>query len=206
MIAASYWAPIHAYVCRRWGMPAEEARDLTQDFFVQALERELFHRYDPARSRLRTYIRLCVDSHVRNAYTAQRRVKRGGGAMHLSLDHASHLPAVNDAESDRWFEQEWMRALFADALRALEEECTKSGKLTQFRLLARYDIDEIDQPQRSSYAELGEAFGIPVTQVTNYLAWSRRRLRVLVLERLRAQCRDEEEFREEARLVLGVEA
>jgi hypothetical protein len=48
------------------------------------------------------------------------------------------------------------------------------------------------------------AFDIPVTQVTNYLAWARRRLRAHVLDVLRAQCGSEDEFREEARALLGV--
>jgi hypothetical protein len=45
-----------------------------------------------------------------------------------------------------------------------------------------------------------------VTQVTNYLAWSRRQLRERVLEVLRAQCGSEAEFRSEVQQVFGVDA
>ena len=48
-------------------------------------------------------------------------------------------------------------------------------------------------------------FGIPVTQVTNYLAFARRELRRLVLERLQTLCATDEEFRLEARDFLGVD-
>ncbi|MGH9580978.1 MAG: RNA polymerase sigma factor [Terriglobales bacterium] len=47
--------------------------------------------------------------------------------------------------------------------------------------------------------------GIAVTDVTNHLAWARREFRRIALERLRAMTASEEEFRREARALLGVE-
>jgi hypothetical protein len=46
---------------------------------------------------------------------------------------------------------------------------------------------------------------LPATQVTDFLAAARREFRRLVLERLRELTGSEREFREEARLVLGVD-
>ena len=42
-----------------------------------------------------------------------------------------------------------------------------------------------------------------MTQVTNHLAWARRELRKLVLERLRSLTATDAEFREEAEELLG---
>jgi hypothetical protein len=42
--------------------------------------------------------------------------------------------------------------------------------------------------------------------VTNHLHWARRELRKAVLEKLRETTASEEEFRDEARALLGVEA
>lgn len=203
-IAATYWAPIHSYLCRRWRLDAADASDATQEFFAQALERDLFHRYEPERARLRTYLRLCVDSWLRNAWKAEGRQKRGGQHDHVDVDDVGDILTTNDEAQERWFEQEWMRGLFTAALIALESECKSAGKGTHFAIFKQYDVDEIDAPHRSSYAQLASAHDIPVTQVTNYLAWSRRRFRALVLDRLRAECRSDEEFRQEARLVFGV--
>jgi hypothetical protein len=52
---AAYWKPVYKYVRLRWNRPAEDAQDLTQGFFAELLERELLAKYDPAKSRLRTY-------------------------------------------------------------------------------------------------------------------------------------------------------
>src|SRR6266849_4254626 len=77
---AAYWKPVYKYVRLRWNRPAEDAQDLTQGFFAELLERELLAKYDPAKSRLRTYLRLCVDSFVMNQEKAAHRQKRGACA------------------------------------------------------------------------------------------------------------------------------
>src|SRR5438552_389532 len=64
-------------------------RSLTQGFFAELLERELLDRFDPNRSRLRTYLRVCVDSFVMNEDRAGRRQKRGGSIPHVALDFAA---------------------------------------------------------------------------------------------------------------------
>lgn len=205
-IAAAYWEPIRGYLVRRWQVDPEDAADLTQEFFVTAIERDLLHRYDPTRARLRTYLRLCVDSHVRNSWKAAGRLKRAGGHAHVDVDAIAEVVPADEEALDAWFEQEWLRALFARAIAALEEECHRVGKEVAFGVFRRYDIEEVGHVPRSTYAELAAAFAIPVTQVTNYLAWTRRRLRQLVLDQLRAQCRTDDEFREEAQRVFGVDA
>ena len=55
------------------------------------------------------------------------------------------------------------------------------------------------------YAVLARDTGLSVTAVTNELAWARRVFREIVLERLRAICASDEEFRAEARDLLGVD-
>src|SRR5271168_3395080 len=77
-LCAAYWRPVYKYVRLRWNRPAEDAQDLTQGFFADLLERELLEKFDARKSRLRTYLRVCVDSFILNADKAARRQKRGG--------------------------------------------------------------------------------------------------------------------------------
>ncbi|HEX7122906.1 MAG TPA: hypothetical protein VF178_11090 [Gemmatimonadaceae bacterium] len=53
-LSRAYWHPLHAYVRLRWRLDDDTAQDLVQEFFAQAIERDLFARYDPSRARLRT--------------------------------------------------------------------------------------------------------------------------------------------------------
>jgi hypothetical protein len=72
--------------------------------------------------------------------------------------------------------------------------------LEVFRL---YDLSVGTGDDRPTYRAIGERLGIPATQVTNHLAWARRRLRQLLLDDLRMQCGSEAEFQEEARMLFG---
>jgi RNA polymerase sigma factor (sigma-70 family) len=213
-LLAAYWKPVFKYARLRWNRGFEDAQDLTQGFFAGLLERKLLDRYDPEKSRLRTYLRLCVDSFVINEEKAARRQKRGGNALHLALDFdaaESELGAgavdpakVASPESlEAFFETEWVRSLFGLAVDDLRRVCQAQGKEQAFRLFEKYDLD--DERASTGYAQLAQELGITVSEVTNSLAWARREFRRIALERLRQTCGSEVEFRREARAVFGWE-
>lgn len=134
ILCETYWRPVYKYVRLRWNRSAPDAQDLTQGFFVEVLERELLNRFDSSKSRLRTYLRLCVDSFVMNEDKAARRQKRGGEVPHLALDFAGaeqeliggtiDAAAIASPESlEEFFETEWLRSLFAMAVEDLRALC-----------------------------------------------------------------------------------
>ena len=47
-----YWPPVYTFI-RRQGHPADQARDLTQEFFTRVLEKQYFKAADPNRGRFR---------------------------------------------------------------------------------------------------------------------------------------------------------
>jgi RNA polymerase sigma factor (sigma-70 family) len=219
-LVSAYWRPVYKYVRIKWRADRDDAADLTQEFFARAFEKGSLGRFDPARARFRTFLRVCLDGFVANEHKAAGRIKRGGTVSFVPLDFAAaegelsetsaELVSVENgrvaaADDDALFRQEWVRALFADGVAALRESCKATGKATQFTVFERYDLDD-DIGPRPTYAQLGAELGIPVTQVTNYLAFARRELRRLVLERLRALCASDDEFRLEARELLDVDA
>jgi RNA polymerase sigma factor (sigma-70 family) len=213
-LCAAYWKPVYKYVRWRWNRTAEAAQDLTQDFFVELLERELLEKFDSSKSRLRTYLRLCVDSFVMNEDKAGRRQKRGGNIRHVALDFAAaeeefdksvmDPAAIPSPESvEEFFEKEWVRSLFALAVEDLHELCISRERERTFRLFEAYDLDG---DAKSSYERLSKDYGISVTDVTNALAWARREFRKIALDRLRELCGSEEEFHREARAAFGWDA
>jgi RNA polymerase sigma factor (sigma-70 family) len=206
-ITGAYWRPVYKYVRLRWRQEREDAEDFTQDFFARLLEKEFLNSYDPAKGRLRTFLRTCIDRLFMNQVRDARRQKRGNAALHVALDfeEAEHeLAAASMMESpEEYFEKEWVRTLFALAVERLRAQCQSTGKMTQFALFERYDLGESDI--RPSYAVLAEEFGVAVTDVTNYLAFARREFRRSVLNQLREMTGSEDEFRREAQSLLGVE-
>jgi hypothetical protein len=212
-LCAAYWKPVYKYVRLRWNRVAADAQDLTQGFFSELLERELLNRFDANKSRLRTYLRVCVDSFVMNEDKAARRQKRGGNSQHVSLDFAGaeeELGAAIDAASlaspeslEEFFEKEWVRSLFALAVEDLRQLCGEKQRERTFQLFEAYDLAGDDH---ISYQRLAAEHGIAVTDVTNALAWARREFRKIALQRLRELCDSEDEFLREAKTVFGWDA
>ena len=213
-LCAAYWKPIYKYVRLRWKKPSHEAQDLTQGFFAELLERELLDKFDSGKSRLRTYLRLCVDSFVMNEDKAGRRQKRGGNIPHVALDFAAAeeelgATAIDPAKIaspeslEEFFEKEWVRSLFALSVEDLRKLCVARERERTFRLFEAYDLEG---DEKSSYEQLSKDYGISVSDVTNALSWARREFRKMALERLRELCGSEEEFHREARSVFGWDA
>jgi len=200
-VAAAYWRPVYSYLRLHWKKSHEEAADLAQDFFAELVDKDLLARFDPARARLRTWLRVSIDGLVSNHDRAATRMKRGGGAPEFDFESAREavenagLAASPEAE----FEKEWARAVFAMALQRLRERCAAEGKEQHYALLDAYDLGD-----RPSYAALAERFGIAVTDVTNRLSWARRELRAAVFDVLRELTTSEAELREEARALLDL--
>jgi DNA-directed RNA polymerase specialized sigma24 family protein len=143
-IIEAYWKPVYKYLRLKWRLDADAAADVTQEFFANALEKDVIGRFDPERARFRTYLRLCVDGFASNIKKAEGRLKRGGGIVSVPIDFTtaegeilSHEPAV-PADVDELFYQEWVRALFNARSRtcahgrspAVETPCLRSSNDT----------------------------------------------------------------------------
>jgi RNA polymerase sigma factor (sigma-70 family) len=208
VLIAAYWKPVYKYIRLHWRRENEEAKDLTQDFFYRLLEKDFLASYEPKRSRLRTFLRVCVDRLIANQDKAARRLKRGGEIEFEQLDFESaegelrHIEIPSPGRVEDFFEREWMRSVFSLSLDRFRRHCEESGKQMQFRMLQFYDID--DGGHDLTYQQVAQRFGLKRTDVTNYLAYARREFRKIVLEQLREMTASEEEFQREAQILLGM--
>lgn len=203
LLVRAYWRPVYKHVRLRHRRDATEAQDLTQGFFARALEKGYFASFDPDKARFRTFLKVCLDRFVIESARAEQRLKRGGGLERLSLDFEvaeQELQTVEGTEPEAVFDREWVRGVLGAAVDALQQHCEGHGKAIYFEVFRRYVLDD---EEGVSYRQVAEAHGLSVTQVTNYLSWSRRTFRRLALEHLRELTSSEEEFRDEARALFG---
>jgi RNA polymerase sigma factor (sigma-70 family) len=210
-ITAAYWKPIYKHLRLRWELNADDAQDLTQEFFARLIEGDFLAGYDADKGRLRTFLRTCADRLFLKQSRDAHRVKRGGDTQHVELDFETAeqelartaLSSAGSAESiEQHFEREWLRSLFALALERLRHKYSLSHKTVYLRVFERYDLAE-DEEQRPTYAEMAKEFHLSSSDVTNYLASARRDFRQCVLDQLRDLTASEEEFQSEARDLFG---
>lgn len=208
-LIAAYWKPTYKYIRLKWHKSNEDAKDLTQGFFAQAMEKGFFDRYNPSKARFRTFLRTCIDGYVANENKAASRLKRGGDVFHIPLDFEVAEQELisygkNAFESlESYFDKEWVRSFFKLVIDELSASLEEQGKTTHLKLFEQYDLAETTH-DTLSYEQLAQQFGLPITDVTNYLALARREFRRIALEQLRGLTVTEQEFQEEARSLLGI--
>jgi hypothetical protein len=84
----------------------------------------------------------------------------------------------------------------------LREVFTREGKARAFEAFERHDLSD---DEGRSYAGVAATMGVPVTTVTNDLHTARTRFREIALRHLRGLVGTDEEFRDEARQLFGVD-
>ena len=124
---------------------------------------------------------------------------------HYQLDFAAAedelaFHASSNLNPEDYFHREWVRWMFTLSVEAFRQRCADLGRTIHFQLFERYDLSD----DNVSYASLANEFGLDTATVNNYLAAARRDFRRIVLEKLREITATDEEFRTEARSLLGV--
>jgi DNA-directed RNA polymerase specialized sigma24 family protein len=143
----AYWKPAYNYLRLKWSLDADEAADLTQEFFASALEKEVVEKYDPPARGFAPTCALVSTGFASNARKAEHRLKRGGGVTIVPLDFenaegelATREPAV-DADVDELFYREWVRALLERSVADLKAPCRSARPAgTCSKVFARYDL------------------------------------------------------------------
>jgi RNA polymerase sigma factor (sigma-70 family) len=203
--------PVYKYLRIRWQRSIDDAKDLTQGFFLEAIEKDFFRAFDPEKARFRTFLRTCLDGFVSNHDKSAKRLKRGGAFEFTSLDfqHAENqldLARVTPSSSvEALFEMEWKRSVFNLALELFQTRSARQGRDLQFKLFEKYVLDGLEDGRRIKYEDLARQFGLSTTTVTNYLAAARRDFRRAVFDKIRELTVGDDEFRREVRALLGVE-
>ena len=129
-----YWYPLYAYVRRRGHSP-EDARDLTQEFFVRLLERQSLANAHPDRGKFRSFILGAMNHFLADERAKLQTQKRGGGHKILSLDLMAaeqrfDLEPADNATPDKSFDKQWAAALLNEVLNRLEDAYRGDGKLS----------------------------------------------------------------------------
>jgi DNA-directed RNA polymerase specialized sigma24 family protein len=161
-LCQAYWKPVHAFICRR-GHDAEEAKDLTQEFFYRLIEKEFLRIADRERGRFRTFLLACVEHFLAHERRKGQTLKRGGRYTFVPLDGApgddSYVAEPVDGMSpDKLFDQRWAWTLLEQAHEQLKQDYVAGGRTAQFEALEAFLSGATEAPD--SYAEAGARCGL----------------------------------------------
>jgi RNA polymerase sigma-70 factor (ECF subfamily) len=179
-LARAYWRPICAYLRGALRRSDEEARDLTQDFFVWMIETGFLRKADPGRGRFRAFLKTALRHYVTDRARAQAARKRGGGRRFVPLDEELGLPAAAGGAPDEILDAAWRAQVIRRALAGVQEEFEARGRGVVFAVFRDYFLDP---DEGVDYRALAARHAITTTDVSNHL----QRAKALYRERLRAE-------------------
>ena len=142
-----YWYPLYAYL-RRYGHPADQAQDLTQEFFVRLLEGRYLDRADPDKGRFRSFLLTSLKFFVADEGDRQRAYKRGGGAVvpleFWSGEERYQREPAHDETPERIFERRWALSVLDRVVERLRNQFVLQGRPEHFERLKLFLLGQSD--------------------------------------------------------------
>jgi len=168
-----YWKPCYFYV-RRKGHDVEDAKDLTQGFFGDFIERDALARVTKTKGKFRSFLLACLEHYLSNEYDRRKALKRGVKPLSLDFEGAEEmLTRAGEAGPEQIFRREWAIGLIHRALAALKAEMG-----SRFDALREY----ITAGQPGTLKEVAKTLGLSEANVKVIIHRSRRRYRDLLKE------------------------
>lgn len=189
-----YWKPVYAFV-QRCGYQAD-AEDLTQDFFVHALAKELFGRADQARGRFRSFLLTCVKNYLCDVeeYRRRRRVVEGVVSIHDLASRETPLAFPDGETPEAAFCRTWVRELLDRVFHALEQDFKARGMEVHCELFRRRVFEPaLDGSDPSPLEELAAETGLTSKQVSNRVVTALRDFQHRMRDEIRIYAGSEEE-------------
>ena len=193
-----YWKPAYAYVRAAWAKSTEEARDLTQAFFLWLIEDEALRSYVPERGGFRPFLKTLLRRFVGHQAVALERLKRGGGRTIVPLD-GLEPPASREADPEKAFERAWLAEVVDESIRRVRTRREEKGDALAFRL---YDAADL-APEGASYKDLAARHGLRESDVRDRLYAVREEIRGEVRRELARLTSDDQDLEKEWRGILG---
>jgi len=195
-----YWKPVCAFI-RAHGHA--DAEDLTQEFFVRWLERDLAQGLSPEAGTLRSFLAVVLRRFLLNEAERQGAAKRGGGWQRVEGDTADAtqhavLMAENPAPGEE-FDRQWALAILQRVLERLEQEHERSGKADVFAALRQ---SLMSGPGSVDAREAAVQLGMTEGAVRVALFRLRRRFREMLVEEVAATVSADGEIEPEIRALL----
>ena len=201
-----YWKPVYCFVRRAWAKNTDDAKDLTQAFFLQLLEGHALQRYQPGKGGFRTYLKVLLRGFSADQHDALQALKRGGGARRLALDDGEHpltevLQDDRAEDPERLFDLAWKKQVLERAIDRTRTWFASSGRARQFEAFESYDLSE--GAERPTYAAVAARLGMSESDVRNHLFSVRERLRAEIRAELSQTVSDMGQLEEEWAVLFG---
>jgi len=160
-LCETYWYPLYAYARRR-GYAADEAQDLTKEFFLRILEGRYLDRADPQKGRFRSFLLTSFKFFLSDEWDRSRAQKRRGVILPFetcSREEQYERELAHEETPERIYERRWALSLLDRVIGLLREEFLEQGRLDHFNRLKPFLLGEPELPYAAVAQEMSTSEG-----------------------------------------------
>lgn len=204
-LCQSYWMPLYSYI-RRSGHDATAAKDLTQAFFEDLLERHALGRIDRGRGKFRSFLIASLNHFLRDEWARSRTLKRGGGREIFSIDAVPaeefyQYEPMDEETPEKVFERRWAQTVLHGAIMRLSTEWAEAGLGERFEVLKEFLMGDA---AGGSYEDAAKRLGVTLAAVTSAIHRLRTRFREVFREEIVHTVATPSEVDEEIRYLASI--
>lgn len=179
-LCADYWQPVFHYFARSVGNQ-EQARDLTQAFFIDFLESRSYARATPDRGHFRSFLLGAAKYFLADEQKRANAQKRGGHLQFLQFDTvmADSSPS-SQLPPDQQFDKDWALSVLERSLTRLREEYQLSGRGRLYDRLKGFLTGE----EANSFADAARELSIAESAAKMMVTRMRQRFRAIARQEL----------------------
>lgn len=205
VLCTTYWYPLYAFA-RRQGSQPHDAQDLTQEFFTRLLRKEWLESVAQNKGRFRTFLLVAFKRFLTNEWKRRNTLKRGGGALHHSLDADTaetryHEEPTTIQDAEQIYERRWALTLLDQTLARLRKEYESTGKGRLFEALKPCLVD---LPGEQSSQQMAHAAGLSDGAVRVAVHRLRCRYREIFREEIAQTVAHPEEIEDEIKHLMAI--
>jgi len=202
-LVQQYWKPAYLYLRAIRSMSAEDAEDLTQQFFAMLLSRRAFDKLSPDRGSFRGFLKTALRRFAVSADRKQAAREPRDGAQLFHFQEAEALWKEHDPKlsPEAAFDREWARGVVTEMMRRLREEFRAQGKDVYYEIFQEHCGEASDAAL--SYDDLAKRHRLSADDVRNYLRVVRERGREILKDLLRDYLFPSEDVEDELRFILS---
>jgi RNA polymerase sigma factor (sigma-70 family) len=180
-----YWRPVCSFV-QRQGFELEEAKDTTQGFFAQLLERRSFNAVRKEKGRLRSYLLGALKYFLADEHRRASAIKRGKGQRLIPLeevrtDDRIEMEPADPVTAELVYERRWALTVLEQVLSRLKDEYQAADNAILFDSLKQLLPDEPGSP---SQAQIAAQLGMTENAVRQAFYRFRQRYQSLLREEI----------------------
>jgi RNA polymerase sigma factor (sigma-70 family) len=201
-LCETYWYPLYAYARRR-GYAAEEAQELTQEFFLRILEGRYLDRADPQKGRFRSFLLTSFKFFLADEWDRSRAQKRRGVVLPFEIrsrEEQYERDLAHEETPERIYERRWALSLLDRVMGLLRSEFVEQGRLEQFNRMKPFLLGEPEAPYAAVAQQLNTSEGALKVAIHRF----RKRYRELVRQEVAQTVADPADVASEIRYLAAV--